>query len=664
MAVFINETPVRLQTDPIECGAVCLGIVLEYLGHYATNFRLRSVCSVSRHGAQADEIIKGASSFGLVGEAKNILASDLQSLSGPIVLFFDQCHFVVFEGYFLGRYYLNDPARGRYTLTAQVFHQRFSRVAIFLSPTPQFVSRKTKNMVPKQYDVAKIFLVFLGFISGFCFVVLALIAGFVVTKGYAQVSMPLWLMPIGVIGLLAVMLVSLITMVQIIAAVAAEQSSEDTSFLQKSLTLVPMSFFDDVPFSSLAKSYAGSLHNSLSYCMWLLPRYFFSAFLLVIVIALIGIAPLTSVVITLVMVLYALQVFLVRTYIPQPHFSLARYELEQALWLAPDMMAMGHYDFVCDGLLQKRINLVPQSLVTARSVGIFSLIFIEAAMVLVVLAMILPELWQQGGISIAEIMSSLVLGWSMMVSLAFLSYGRSNNYDHAFQAYKREIAEQLRGSYQAEITDTDSIIELSNVSFAYRGEKIAVLQNLSLLIKPGQIIGIAAPSRSGKSTLLRLLAGRIAPTAGVIIHSHALRSALIDDDANVLPATLRDNIALFDASIDDQAVVDALSQACAVDLYYNRPFGLMAPIENKGINLSDSEKKRILLAQGLAHHPDVVLLDNFFSGIDEEKTQKIIKNLASRGITTIFTLDRQSETELCDQVITLTRTTSLTEGGL
>ncbi len=127
---FGFRTPIRLQINPIECGAVALGIILDYYRYPNTQSQLNTVVGISRNGSDAAALIKGAKHFGVQASGKMLSASEIKTSPKPSIAFFDSCHFVVLEGYHFGKYFINDPASGRYSLDDKEFRHRYSGVEI------------------------------------------------------------------------------------------------------------------------------------------------------------------------------------------------------------------------------------------------------------------------------------------------------------------------------------------------------------------------------------------------------------------------------------------------------------------------------------------------------------------------------------------------------
>ena len=133
-----SKVPTVLQQAQVECGAASLGMVLAHYGRWDTLENLRSACGVSRDGATAVGIVNAAGLYGLDFEAHRGTAQDMDGLSVPAILWWRRSHFVVLEGAHGGKFFINDPARGRYNVDADEFAANYSGVAITFTPNADF----------------------------------------------------------------------------------------------------------------------------------------------------------------------------------------------------------------------------------------------------------------------------------------------------------------------------------------------------------------------------------------------------------------------------------------------------------------------------------------------------------------------------------------------
>lgn len=655
MGFFVKKTTERLQVDPIECGAVCLGIVLEYYGHHATNLSLRNACCVSRRGAQASSIISGAENYGLFAQAKKSLSLELRKMDVPAILFFDHSHFVVFEGYFLSHYYINDPALGRYKLDERSFRQRYSNVAIIMQKTSSF-ARNITHAESCAQSLSKFFMTMLGIISGVTLALLSSFFGLMLTSGRRHLVISDGVFNLVIVVLLFLMAACLWVGLGIIKKIAHTKINRDREIFSESILKNPISFYEEIPFSSFTSSYVNSVADNLTTTYGHLQVYFIAGFFCAAGLMVICIAPSLVIILGLIAILYVLEMCLRKNFGAKIGI-LSDTDLERASLLSLDMQAMGQGKLMTDGLLRRRLLLLPKFsfLWHAMSSGLIALLCF--ALIYGGYLNFVPILWHQGVIDAAGISTILI-----MVVIIFLVVFAFGKYEpctvQATESFRQELVAQQDNVHT--ITSPSSfknIIEVQEVAFSYRGESIDLFDAIFLTIQQGITMVVDGPPGSGKSTLLKILAGQLTPKSGSIRQKKDMRIALINDQTKVMNATLRDNVTLYDDGVSDERVVWALEQSCALDLYYNRSLGLLATIDHDGFNLSASEIKRLLLASALVHKPDIILLDNFFDGLDKETSEKIFENLKKLKIAVVFTAaDEHLQSQACQNAVIKSKT--------
>ncbi len=164
------------------------------------------------------------------------------------------------------------------------------------------------------------------------------------------------------------------------------------------------------------------------------------------------------------------------------------------------------------------------------------------------------------------------------------------------------------------------MLALRNVykSFADRGRKIPVLDNLSLEIPDSQLMCIVGPSGSGKSTLLRIMMGLLPPTSGTVLYNDRplagvnLRAAMVFQSFALLPwLTVQANVEL---GLRARAMPDEEARRRAA--FYLDKVGLDGYEEAYPGELSGGMKQRAGLARALAVEPDILFMDEPFAGLD------------------------------------------------
>jgi ATP-binding cassette, subfamily B, bacterial len=205
-------------------------------------------------------------------------------------------------------------------------------------------------------------------------------------------------------------------------------------------------------------------------------------------------------------------------------------------------------------------------------------------------------------------------------------------------------------------------LELRDVGFEYRpGDP--VLRDLSATIPPGRMVAFVGPSGVGKSTLLNLLPRFYDPTGGaILLDGHDLRKvkvadlrrhvALVLQEATLLPATVRENIAYGRPDATDAQLRDAARQAGAAPFIEALPQGYDTPLNENASNLSGGQKQRIAIARALLTEAPIVILDEPTSALDAHNEQMITETLRGlKGTRTIILVSHRLSTVAdCDEI--------------
>ncbi len=208
-------------------------------------------------------------------------------------------------------------------------------------------------------------------------------------------------------------------------------------------------------------------------------------------------------------------------------------------------------------------------------------------------------------------------------------------------------------------------VDIRNVSFEYT-EGIAVLENLSLNIKRGKVLGILGRTGSGKSTLVRLLSKLYEPTEGEILlggvplnelsnDSVKNNMAYVTQDVHIYTSTIRDNLTLFDVSYNDEEIMSVLEELGLDEWIKSFSQGLDTVLNTSGVGLSAGEAQLLAFARILLKKPGLVILDEASSRIDsitEKIMEKAIDKITDNS-TCIIIAHRLSTVKRADSILVL-----------
>jgi ATP-binding cassette, subfamily B, bacterial PglK len=210
-----------------------------------------------------------------------------------------------------------------------------------------------------------------------------------------------------------------------------------------------------------------------------------------------------------------------------------------------------------------------------------------------------------------------------------------------------------------------SSIKLNSVVFFFgTKKKVNIINNLTLQIDKGQVIGISGPSGSGKTTLMNIVLGLLKPDEGrVLVNDKDIQEDLVGwrsligyvpQSITLIDASIRSNIALGieDDAIDNEKIWSVLKEASLFEFVKNLPSQLDTFIGENGIRISGGQRQRLGLARALYHDPEVMVFDEATSALDVETEKRItgeIMKLSGKR-TVIIVAHRISTIKECDVI--------------
>lgn len=219
-------------------------------------------------------------------------------------------------------------------------------------------------------------------------------------------------------------------------------------------------------------------------------------------------------------------------------------------------------------------------------------------------------------------------------------------------------------------------LRITNLSFTYPHAKLPALTDVNMNIEEGETVAIIGGTGSGKTTLIKLLAGFYEPTEGTILFGGYDYSALTADDVRsnisvalqksmIFEGTIKDNVMMSKTDAGDEEVFHALETARMADYVNSHKEGIYYELSQSGANLSGGQKQRINIARTIFKKSSVYVFDDSFSALDFLTESKLRRALSVelKGKTQIIITQRISTAIHSDRIFVMANGKIVGEGS-
>ncbi|MYD77378.1 MAG: ATP-binding cassette domain-containing protein [Gammaproteobacteria bacterium] len=687
-----RRTPLFMQLESADCGVACLGMVLAHYGRWLSIEVLREECQVGRDGSTLEDIAIAARRHGMKATGQSCRVNQLKNHPLPMILFWAFNHFVVLKRIENDQYYINDPDVGQRVVSRTVFNRDFTGVALVVEPLSTFerVGKRPsiiQRLLPwfqgygKFLTRSAVYGLLLAFTSLAMPVSLAIFVDTVMENARLDWSHMLIIAMI-IAGALTYFLtwLQMRTLRELVVRLAIKQSDRFLDCLFR----LPVSFFTrrfagDIVLTmrlidQIADTGAGQIVRLAVDLVMSIAIF----------VVMLTFEPVLSIIVLgLAIICFFLMSALTRLRRDQNH----QLRHEQGLVLA--MSAAG----------LKRIEIMKA---TARENMFFSRWagrqarelnarqqFVELGHV----AAALPELFQgltaavvfgiggwlavSGEMTIGTLIGFYVLAGNFLRPVTQVA--QFSNHLQTLEADLVRVGDVLNAGAQTPSTNQSvnsqkkivtldgrlrliGGLEMRDVTFGFQPNRKPVLENIDLVIEPGQRVAVVGSSGSGKSTLALLAAGLYSPWSGEILYDGYPRAeiprqvfcrsvAIVDQRPILFSTTIRNNLTMWNPTVPDSHINAATQDAVIHEDIIARPGGYESKVEEGGRNFSGGQSTRLEIARSLVNNPSLLILDEATSALDTAMELEIDDRIRRRGCSCLIIAHRLSTIRDADKIV-------------
>jgi NHLM bacteriocin system ABC transporter peptidase/ATP-binding protein len=653
----MKKTPTILQMNETECGAVSLGIMLAYYGRWVPSQELSAACGVSRDGSNLLSIKRAAERYGLKTNPTKKSLEEIKKTKKPAIIHWGFNHFLIYEGYRWGRFYINDPATGPRSIGFDEFNRNYTGIHLALSPSSDFRKggRKPstfgwllKRLQHSQSVILFIFLVLMILvIPNLCQAVFNKIF-------YDEIlgDQPFWFKSFITASVIALLFQGLFTYIASIHIIRLQTKLSMTSaagFFMHCLKL-PLGFFTGRHPGDL------SMRVDLNYTVAsLLSSQLISNVLNVLLITIYGLlmffyAPvLAGIAVTAVLINAAAVVF-VRRYRADLNRRLLKDEAMQenvaagGVQIIETFKASGQEDLFFTRWAGYQVKTINTSQRSAAITGVLE----SLPATITVLSSALVFCIGGGHVIRGELTLGELIAFQTLFTfflapvngLLTLTKDLQN-----IQADTNRLQDVLNEKTDALLlkqvaamevqtehrySDTDKLkgeIEFRHIYYGYNPLERALIEDFSLHIKPGAQIALVGTSGGGKTTVARLLAGLLQQRSGDILFDGMSQECvsrdlitrsitMVNQDVILFAGTVRENLTTWNSGISDEDLISAAKDAEIFDAIISRSGGFDSVVKQLGHNFSGGQRQRLEIARALARNPSVIIFDEATNSLD------------------------------------------------
>ncbi|BED91852.1 MAG: NHLP family bacteriocin export ABC transporter peptidase/permease/ATPase subunit [Candidatus Improbicoccus pseudotrichonymphae] len=684
-----NKVPMIMQMEALECGAACLCMIAAYYKKWIPLSKTREDCGVSRDGSVAKNILSAAKSYGFKTGAYRVEIDDLKKIKLPAIIHWNFNHFVVLNDFDLrnGKFYINDPGKGRYTVSKKEFDSSFTGIVLTFEPESHFKPEGKPKSVIKfllkylKGSMTPFLISMLISLSLSLIILVNPIFDHIYIDNILSGGQIYWLNTFLIWTTFVLILNVLISIVKSVFWLKIEGKFNivSSSKFMWHLLKMPLIFFSQRYIGDIVERQNATGKIALNFIQRISPvvidfiSVMFYLFFMIkynIVLTLIGMSS-TFLNIWLVSFTTKKMEALQQNAMGNDGklASVTYSSIEMIETIKSTGAETGFFER-WSGFYSKQNNSVNNIDKFTKIIGEVPKIINEVTKIVLQVSGIYLIIRGKFTIGMLMAFNGFLTGFFKPIDAFLETYQSFSNLrnemekiDDVFE-YKQEDHPVVLSSENEDSKLFTGKLEIKNITFGYSRLAQPIIKNFNLKLDPGKSVALIGGSGSGKSTISKLIMGLYKPWEGEILFDGKKKEeidpyrfysnvSLVDQEKVMFNDTIKNNIKVWDKSIEDFSMILAAKDADIHQTIVTRKNGYDHVMREGGKDFSGGQCQRIEISRALATEPTLVILDEATSALDAKTENIVMQNIKNLGCSLLIIAHRLSTIRDCDEIIVL-----------
>ena len=693
------KIPVMIQMQNGENAATALCMILGYHKRFVPISEMRNVCISSRNGSSPQQISDAAAVYGLDTSIDSMTIDQLRQQSFPVMIQWKKRYYCLIESIRKDIVTVVDPAKGSYKITLEKLTDLFTGTVISFREGESFHTGGKQEtlftLIKGRITQLRRPMIILSVFTIACIVLNVLMMNLekhILDKYMSPKDDLMFKDATPLIALYAVLMCTY-TVLSILKTRHINSSSRGISAasgiqLFKKILSQPMRFFEQLSAYEMISRIESNVTLDGSILKSVVPRVIDAVMSVVYIIylfsynAVIASACIAVVFISLLASSWVQSRNAIASKSMATNGSNVNASLLNGLNMIDTIQSTGsersfynmwyrsQYNFNSSRILQSRYTAL-SNLITMLSRSL-----LQALMLFMGAYFVVHGNFTLGGMSMFQgILSSMITSVNNCIGSVNVLQSMRTNIERVNDINNRESIEKipLKDEDYESADKLEGSLTARNICYRYNPGDPLALDNVSIEVKPGQMIAIVGSTGCGKSTLLKVLADLYEAESGEVLYAGKKRQEIpdvifhssvstVDQEAVMFEDSIYNNIKMWDSTIQNYEVILAARDAQIHGRITKERKNYSAIMKENGRNFSGGELQRIELARALAPEPTLLFLDEFTSALDAMTEDKAIEALRQKGTTCVIVAHRLSTIVDCDRIYVMDKGKVIQQG--